>query len=280
MKLQRRRFLHLATAWPRCLGGARMSRGRRATRTDRCGWSFPTRPAVRRTSSRASSHKSFRSGWVRQFFVENIGGGGGNIAMGRVAKMPPDGYTLLMVNPSYVVNPTLHREIPYRFENDFDPVSLAVLTTLVIAVHPSVQAQTLKELVAIIKSNPGKYSYASPGTGTPGHLVGEIFPPVARPRPRACAFQQRGPRGWFRGGRSHADLLRLAVARGAAGDRGQAARPCSDEQASDQVRCRTCRPRRRLAIRPSPATTGRALLFRPGHRKRSSLSSIENSSRS
>ena len=111
----------------------------------------------------------------KQFFVENIGGGGGNIAMGRVAKMPPDGYTLLMVNPSYVVNPTLHREIPYRFEKDFDPVSLAVLTTLVIAMHPSVPAQTLKELVAVIKANPGKYSYASPGTGTPGHLVGETF---------------------------------------------------------------------------------------------------------
>jgi tripartite-type tricarboxylate transporter receptor subunit TctC len=110
-----------------------------------------------------------------QFFVENIGGGGGNIAMGRVAKMPADGYTLLMVNPSYVVNPTLHADIPYRFEKDFDPVSLAVLTTLVIAVHPSVPAQTLDDLVATIKANPGKFSYASPGTGTPGHLVGEIF---------------------------------------------------------------------------------------------------------
>lgn len=111
----------------------------------------------------------------KQFFVENIGGGGGNIAMGRVAKMAPDGYTLLMVNPSYVVNPTLFRDVPYRFEKDFDPVSLAVLTTLIIAVHPSVPARTLKELVELIKANPKKYSYASPGTGTPGHLVGQVF---------------------------------------------------------------------------------------------------------
>jgi tripartite-type tricarboxylate transporter receptor subunit TctC len=110
----------------------------------------------------------------KQFFVENIGGGG-NIAMGRVAKTAPDGYTLLMVNPSYVVNPTLYHETPYRFEKDFDPVSLAVLTTLVIAVHPSVPARSLNELVAVIRSSPGKYSYASPGTGTPGHLVGETF---------------------------------------------------------------------------------------------------------
>ena len=172
---------------------------------------------------------SERSG--KQFFVENIGGGGGNIAMGRVAKMAPDGYTLLMVNPSYVVNPTLSpRTCRTDFEKDFDPVSLAVLTTLVIAVHPSVPAQTLQELVALIKANPGKYSYASPGTGTPGHLVGEIFRLVAWPRPRACAVQQRGPGSWFGGRGPYADLLRLAVAGGAAGDRRQAAWPRGYEQ--------------------------------------------------
>jgi len=124
-----------------------------------------TRLLAQRLSDRLGKH----------FYVENIGGGGGNIAMGRVAKMPPDGYTLLMVNPSYVVNPTLYGKVPYEFEKDFDLVSLVVLTTLVIAVHPSVPANSVKELVALIKANPGKYSYASPGTGTPGHLVGETF---------------------------------------------------------------------------------------------------------
>ena len=167
MRLQRRRFLRLATA------AAAISAVPRAARAQ----AYPDRP-VRMvvpyapggptdTVTRLIAQKlSERLG--KQFFVENIGGGGGNIAMGRVAKMPPDGYTLLMVNPSYVVNPTLHREIPYRFEKDFDPVSLAVLTTLVIATHPSVPAQTLKELVAVIKANPGKYSYASPGPGRRG----------------------------------------------------------------------------------------------------------------
>ena len=110
-----------------------------------------------------------------QFLVENVGGAGGSIGMGRVAKAAPDGYTLLMVNPSYVVNPTLQKDVPYRLEKDFDPVSLAVLTTLVIAVHPSVPANNLPELVALIKSSPGRFSYASPGAGTPGHLVGEVF---------------------------------------------------------------------------------------------------------
>jgi tripartite-type tricarboxylate transporter receptor subunit TctC len=82
---------------------------------------------------------------------------------------------VLVVNPSYVINPTLYDKIPYEFEKDFDPVTLMVLTTLVLAVHPSVPARTVSELVALIKANPGKYSYASPGTGTPGHLVGEQF---------------------------------------------------------------------------------------------------------
>jgi tripartite-type tricarboxylate transporter receptor subunit TctC len=111
----------------------------------------------------------------KQFYVENISGAGGNIAMGRAAKMPHDGYTLLVVNPSYVINPTLYPSTPYDFRKDFDPVTLAVATTLVLTVHPSVPAQTVKELVDLVKANPGKYSYASPGTGTPGHLVGETF---------------------------------------------------------------------------------------------------------
>jgi tripartite-type tricarboxylate transporter receptor subunit TctC len=99
----------------------------------------------------------------------------GNIAMGRVAKMPPDGYSLLMVNPSYVINPTLYRGVPYELGKSFDLVTLAVATTLVIAVHPSVPVNSVAELVALIRRNPGKYSFASPGTGTPGHLVGELF---------------------------------------------------------------------------------------------------------
>jgi tripartite-type tricarboxylate transporter receptor subunit TctC len=111
----------------------------------------------------------------RQFFVENMGGGGGNIAMGRAAKSAPDGYTTLVVNPSYVINPTLYDKVPYEFDKDFDPVTLMVATTLVLVVHPSVPARSVTELVALIKASPGKYSYASPGTGTPGHLVGEQF---------------------------------------------------------------------------------------------------------
>src|SRR5262249_7257476 len=111
----------------------------------------------------------------KHFFVENMAGGGGNVGVGRVATMPADGYTLLMINPSYVTNPTLYDKVPYEFGKSFDPVTLAVTTTLMIVVHPSVPARTLEQLVALIKASPRKFSYASPGVGTPGHLVGEMF---------------------------------------------------------------------------------------------------------
>ena len=113
--------------------------------------------------------------WGQPVVIENRPGANTVIGAQLVAKAAPDGYTLLMINPSYVVNPTLYAKVPYEFGKDFDLVSLAALTTLVITVHPSVPAHTLQDLVALIKANPGKYSYASPGTGTPGHLVGETF---------------------------------------------------------------------------------------------------------
>jgi hypothetical protein len=120
MRVQRRQFLRLATASALISVAPRIAGAQ----------TYPERP-VRMVVPYApggptdvvtriiAQYLSDRVG--RQFFVENIGGGGGNIAMGRVAKSAPDGYTLLMVNPSYVVNPTLYNEIPYRFEKDFDP---------------------------------------------------------------------------------------------------------------------------------------------------------------
>jgi tripartite-type tricarboxylate transporter receptor subunit TctC len=174
MKLPRRQFLHLAAGVAALPALSRFARAQ--TYPDRpvrvvvpYAPGGPTDVITRLLAQKLSE----RAG--KQFYVENMGGGGGNIAMGRVAKMASDGYALLMINPSYVVNPTLYDKVPYQFEKDFDLVSLAVLTTLVITVHPSMPAHTLKELVALIKANPGKYSYASPGTGTPGHLVGETF---------------------------------------------------------------------------------------------------------
>jgi tripartite-type tricarboxylate transporter receptor subunit TctC len=112
----------------------------------------------------------------KQFYVENIGGGGGNIGMARAAQAAPDGYTLLVPFFSYVANPALYDKVPYDPFKSFDPVTLATSTTILLAVNPSVPAATVEELIALIKASPGKYTYASGGGfGSPGHLVGEQF---------------------------------------------------------------------------------------------------------
>jgi tripartite-type tricarboxylate transporter receptor subunit TctC len=110
----------------------------------------------------------------KQFYVENVVGASGNIGIGRGAKAAADGYTMLIVPTNYVVNPALFGTVPYDAMKDFDPVTLAVTSPMIISVHPSLP-RSVSELIAFIKANPGKYSYASGGTGSPGHLVGEQF---------------------------------------------------------------------------------------------------------
>lgn len=110
----------------------------------------------------------------QQFYIENIAGAGANVGTVEAAKAAPDGYTILIVTPSFAINPTLYAKAPFN-PKAFDPVTIAVTSPTGISVHPSVPAKTMKELVADIKANPGKYSYAHPGVGTPPHLVGELF---------------------------------------------------------------------------------------------------------
>jgi tripartite-type tricarboxylate transporter receptor subunit TctC len=110
-----------------------------------------------------------------QFYVENIGGVGGNIGTGQAARAAPDGHTLLCTAPSFVINPALYAKLPYAADKDFAPVTLACTMPVVLTVNPAVPARTVKELVALIRANPNKYNYASAGAGTPPHLVGELF---------------------------------------------------------------------------------------------------------
>lgn len=111
----------------------------------------------------------------KQFYIENVGGAGGNAGSGRAAQSAPDGYTMLMTGGGHVNNAYLYNHVPYDPFRDFDAVTLGASQPVVLAIHPSVPAQNVKELVALIKNNPGKYSFASPGTGTPPQLVGELF---------------------------------------------------------------------------------------------------------
>src|SRR5215471_4720100 len=111
----------------------------------------------------------------RQFYVENIVGGSGNIGMGQAARATPDGYTVLTAFSSFVINPGLFQRVPYDPVNDFDPVSLAVTSTTVVVVHPDLPVSNIAELVTLIRANPGKHSYATAGVGTTSHLAGEQF---------------------------------------------------------------------------------------------------------
>jgi tripartite-type tricarboxylate transporter receptor subunit TctC len=111
----------------------------------------------------------------RQFYVENIVGGSGNVGMGQAARAAADGYTMLTAFSSYVINPALFERVPYDPITDFDPLSLAVTSTTVIVANVELPVSNIKELVALIRANPGKLSYASAGTGTTSHLAGEQF---------------------------------------------------------------------------------------------------------
>src|ERR1700709_2141965 len=111
----------------------------------------------------------------QQFFVENIGGAGGNIASGQVPRAAPDGYTIMAISTGFVVNPSLYAKVPYDPIKDFTAVTLVAASPNVVVVNPSVPAKTLPELVQLIRDNPGKYSFAGPGVGSTPHLGGELF---------------------------------------------------------------------------------------------------------
>jgi tripartite-type tricarboxylate transporter receptor subunit TctC len=111
----------------------------------------------------------------QQFYVENHPGGSGNIGTALVAKAPPDGYTVLVISSTLVVNPSLFAKLGFDTTTDLAPVSLVGVSPQVLLVHPSVPATNLAELVAWVKASPGKYSYAHAGTGTPGYLAGEML---------------------------------------------------------------------------------------------------------
>jgi tripartite-type tricarboxylate transporter receptor subunit TctC len=112
----------------------------------------------------------------QQFVIENRVGAGSNIAMGIVAKAPPDGYTLVAVSSAFMVNPSLYGDkITYDVFKDFAPITEAADSPNVILVNPSVPAKNMKELIEIVRANPGKYSIATSGIGTTPDLAAELF---------------------------------------------------------------------------------------------------------
>ena len=111
--------------------------------------------------------------------VENRPGGGAVIGSDAVAKSPPDGYTLLMMSNTHTVNETLIPKKPYALMKDLAPITGVNYSDLLMVVHPTVQPNNLKELIAQAKAHPGKLNYASSGPGTPYHMAGELFKHMA-----------------------------------------------------------------------------------------------------
>lgn len=174
MKLSRRQFLHVAA-----VAAALPTMPHIALALD-----YPTRPVRiivpfapggpldvfgRLMAEKLSQH------FGQQFYIENVGGAGGNIGTGRAAKAAADGYTLLLTANNHIINPLLYELVPYDAFRDFEPVTLAVGFPTALSVNPSLPARTVTELVALVRATPGKYSFASPGVGTPSHLLGERF---------------------------------------------------------------------------------------------------------
>jgi tripartite-type tricarboxylate transporter receptor subunit TctC len=114
--------------------------------------------------------------WGQPAVVENKPGASGNIGSELVAKAPPDGYTLLVGSVStHAMNPFLVASMPFKGVDDFSTIALAAYVTNVLVTHPSVPAKSVRELVELLKAQPGKIAYASAGNGSPNHVAAELF---------------------------------------------------------------------------------------------------------
>jgi len=117
--------------------------------------------------------------WNQPVIVDNRPGAGGSLGAGLVAKSPPDGYTLLMMSNTHTTNESLIPKKPFELMRDFVPVAPVNYSDLVMVVHPSVPANTLKEFIALAKEKSKSLNYASSGPGTPYHMAGELFKAMA-----------------------------------------------------------------------------------------------------
>jgi tripartite-type tricarboxylate transporter receptor subunit TctC len=174
MKLRRRNFLHLAA------GAAALPASMRIARAQ----AYPTRP-VRIVVGFAAGGgldvvARLMGQWLserlgQQFIIENRPGAAGNIGAEAVVRAAPDGYTLLLVNPTNAINATLYEKLNFNLIRDIAPVASLIRVPSIVLVHPSVPAKTVPEFIAYAKANPGEINMATNGNGSASHLPGELF---------------------------------------------------------------------------------------------------------
>lgn len=128
-----------------------------------------------------------------QVVVDNRAGAGGNIGMGMAANATPDGYTILVVSSSFVVNPGLYSKIPYDPYKSFAPVSNMAASPNVFVAHPSVQAKTMAELIKLVQANPKKFNFATPGVGTTPDLSAVLLKLTAKLDVATIPYAGAGP---------------------------------------------------------------------------------------
>ena len=193
--------------------------------------------------------------------IENRGGAGGALGTDAAAKSAPDGYTFLYTLSSHTINPFFYK-LNYDVERDFAPVSLVVSAPQLIAANPNAPAKTLRELVAAARERPGFYAYASPGSGTPGHIAAELL--KLRTEINIVHVPYRGgSRGRGRARGTGSVRLPHRVCGALAGALGQAARACGHDA---QAHCfRAGHSHRRRGAEPA-GLRGRFLVrdVRPG----------------
>jgi len=129
----------------------------------------------------------------KNFLLQNLGGAGGDIGTHDGATATADGYTIVMTSSSFVVNPSLHAQVPYDPVKDFSPITIAASSPNVVVVNPNVAAKSMQELADLIRREPDKYSFGSAGIGTTTHLSGELFRLAAGLKLVHVPFSGAGP---------------------------------------------------------------------------------------